>query len=95
MNSKLSDLEIERIITSELPGWTSTGQKISKSWIFKDFIDAFSFITKVALLSEAMNHHPEFKNVYNHVSIELTTHDKGGLTGLDIELAKKINSIKS
>ncbi len=93
MSSKLSELEIARLIESELSGWSSTGEKIIKEWNFKDFIDAFSFMTKVALLSEAMNHHPELKNVYNHLSIELTTHDKGGITEMDIELARKIDSI--
>ena len=81
-------------ITSSLLGlknWELKGNKIKKQYDFKDFIEAFSFITKVALISESLNHHPELKNIYNKVSIELTTHDANGLTEIDLKLATSID----
>ncbi len=93
MISKLSDLEIANSLESDIPGWSLNGKKVRRQWYFKNFVEAFSFMTKVALLSEAMNHHPEFKNVYNEVIIELITHDIGGISEKDINLAKKINAL--
>jgi len=73
--------------------WPETGKKISKTFEFKDFKEAFGFMTQVALKAEQMNHHPEWFNVYNKVKIELTTHDAGGVTEKDHELSKFIDSI--
>ncbi len=80
-------------LKAELPGWEVDKKKLKRQWHFKSFIDAFGFIIKVAMVSEAMNHHPEWSNVYSKVTIELTTHDLGGLSDLDVQLAKEINSL--
>lgn len=76
-----------------LKGWTLHGKEIKKEFKFKDFVEAFGFMTKVALHAEKLNHHPEWKNTYNTVSITLSTHDAGGLTELDFKLAAKIEKI--
>jgi 4a-hydroxytetrahydrobiopterin dehydratase len=75
-----------------LEGWklTADQKSITKDFTFKNFSEAFGFMTRVALKAETMNHHPEWKNVYNKVGITLSTHDAGGLTALDVELAKAI-----
>tara|TARA_Y100001968_G_scaffold313477_1_gene337739 strand:- start:508 stop:792 length:285 start_codon:yes stop_codon:yes gene_type:complete len=75
------------------PSWTIHNKVIKKEFNFENFIDAFSFISKVALLSEKMDHHPNWQNSYNKVTIELTTHDKGGITTNDIKLAEAIERI--
>jgi 4a-hydroxytetrahydrobiopterin dehydratase len=74
---------------SELPGRDA----IAKSFKFADFNAAFAFMTRVALKAEAMDHHPEWFNVYNKVDIVLATHDAGGLSALDVEMAKFIDAI--
>ena len=66
---------------------------ISKEFVFENFIEAFSFMTKVSLLAEKLNHHPEWSNIYKTVNITLTTHDKGGLSDLDLELGELIEKI--
>lgn len=66
---------------------------ITRRFAFADFSEAFAFMTRVALLAEAADHHPEWSNVYNRVDILLTTHDAGGLSGRDIELAQKIDAL--
>ena len=73
------------------PSWNINDKSIKKEFKFKNFIDAFGFISKVALLSEKMNHHPNWQNTYNKVTIELTTHDIGGITSSDIKLAEAID----
>ena len=80
-------------IQQSLPEWKLQSRKLCREWTFKDFVEAFGFISKVALLSQEMNHHPELKNVYSSVRIELTTHDLGGLSNLDIQLARAIDSL--
>jgi 4a-hydroxytetrahydrobiopterin dehydratase len=79
---------------AELSGWTVvTGRDaIRKEFRFKDFNAAFAFMTRVALMAEKMDHHPEWSNVYNRVDITLTSHDANGLTERDIRLAKFIDS---
>ncbi len=81
-------------LKQELPEWEIQHSKLRRNWKFKDFVEAFGFMTKVALLAETINHHPEWSNVYSTVTIELTTHDQKGLTNLDVQLAKAINSLK-
>lgn len=80
-------------IKQELPRWTIKNGKLHRELIFADFSEAFSFMTKVALHAEKMNHHPEWFNVYNRVTIDLMTHDAGGITSNDVELAKFIESV--
>ena len=75
------------------PSWISCHKSIKKEFEFNDFISAFGFMSKVALLSEKMDHHPNWHNTYNKVKIELTTHDKGGITTNDIKLAEDIDKL--
>jgi 4a-hydroxytetrahydrobiopterin dehydratase len=77
----------------EAGGWVLAGDglSISRAFKFADFNEAFGFMTQVALVAEKADHHPEWSNVYNRVEIKLTTHDAGGLTAKDFELAKAIN----
>ena len=90
--SKINEQELNNILT-DLSGWSLEGAKITKSFQKKDFKEAFGFMTQIALKAEQMNHHPEWSNVYNRVTIQLTTHDKGGVTEKDIELAQFIESL--
>lgn len=69
------------------PPWVIDHDKLNKTFQFADFVTAFGFMTRVALIAERMNHHPEWFNVYRTVKVELTTHDAGGITALDFELA--------
>jgi 4a-hydroxytetrahydrobiopterin dehydratase len=78
----------------ELKGWTNQNGKLYKEFVFSDFIEAFGFMTKASLHIEKINHHPEWLNVYNKLSVYLTTHDAGGITVNDIKLARILNSIK-
>lgn len=74
--------------------WIEENNTLNRSFTFKNFIEAWSFMTKVAMVAEKMNHHPEWSNVYNKVSITLTTHDEGNrITEKDRELAKKIDEL--
>lgn len=73
--------------------WQLESSKISKCWTFKNFRAAFAFMTQVALLAEKLDHHPDWSNCYNTLSITLWTHDAGGLTELDFKLARMIEKI--
>ncbi len=88
---KLADREIDEALES-LDGWEQAEGRsaIQKSFKFKDFNEAWSFMTRVALLAEKMNHHPEWSNVYNRVDITLTTHDVVGVSERDIKMATKL-----
>jgi 4a-hydroxytetrahydrobiopterin dehydratase len=86
---KLPQAEIEEQLSS-LSGWALANGKLHRQLIFGDFLEAFDFMARVAPLAEAMNHHPEWSNVYNRVEIDLVTHDAGGITKLDFELARRI-----
>ena len=94
MKDKL--LEARELISlqQELPKWKVQNSRLKRNFNFSNFIEAFGFITKVAMLSEIMNHHPEWSNVYSKVTIELTTHDLGGLTNRDVQLAKEIDDLE-
>ncbi|MCU1233472.1 MAG: pterin-4-alpha-carbinolamine dehydratase [Candidatus Solibacter sp.] len=76
-----------------LPHWTVVNAKLHRELKFADFIHAFSFMTRAALAAESMNHHPEWSNVYNRVIIDLTTHDAGGISAKDFELAAKLDAL--
>ena len=88
MAEKLSDAA-RAAAMADLTGWAEVDGRdaISKTFTFKDFNQAFGFMSRVALKAEAMNHHPEWFNVWNRVEVTLSTHDAGGLTELDVELA--------
>ena len=78
-----------------LSGWTETPgrEAIGRTFTFKDFNEAFGFMSRVALVAEKNDHHPEWRNVYKTVEVVLSTHDAGGITARDIELAKAMNAI--
>ena len=80
-------------LASRLPNWSVDGERLRRDFQFRDFIAAFGFMSQVALLAEARNHHPNWSNVYNRVTIELTTHDLGCLSNLDAELAVAIDGL--
>ena len=80
-------------LPTTLPNWQQVAGKLHRDLVFADFVEAFAFMTKVALIAEAMNHHPEWSNVWNRVSIDLITHDIGGLSNLDVELAQRIDEL--
>ncbi|MGI4876510.1 MAG: 4a-hydroxytetrahydrobiopterin dehydratase [Janthinobacterium lividum] len=87
----LSDAEITTALEA-LPGWTRDGDHIVRKYRFADFVSAFAFMTRVALLAERADHHPEWSNVYDRVEVRLSTHDAGGLTVRDIALATAIDA---
>ena len=76
-----------------LQGWSIKDEKLHREFQFSDFNEAFGFMTKAAAECEKMNHHPEWFNVYNRLVIDLTTHDAGGITQNDVNLAKILNSL--
>lgn len=78
----------------DLPGWSSTrdGKAIARKFRFNDFGAAFAFMTRIALLAEKMDHHPEWSNVYDKVDVVLTTHDAGGVTDRDVAMAKAMEA---
>ena len=88
MAEKLSDAARQAAV-EDLSGWADVDGRdaITKTFTFKNFNEAFGFMSRAALKAEAMNHHPEWFNVWNRVDVTLSTHDAGGLTELDIELA--------
>jgi 4a-hydroxytetrahydrobiopterin dehydratase len=86
-NRKLESDEIE-LELSKIDNWTFDEDRIKKTFEFKDFGDAFAFMTRMAIEIEKMNHHPEWFNVYNKIKVELTTHDVNGLSMYDFKLAK-------
>lgn len=79
------------ILLHSLSGWTYREDKICKTLVFKDFQEAFAFMTRVAELAEEANHHPDWRNVYNKVEIHLSTHEAMGITDKDLDLARKID----
>jgi len=93
MAKPLSTAEIADALAS-LPGWAADGDALAKAFKFGSFREALSFMVRVGFEAEAMDHHPEWTNVYNRVAIKLNTHDAGGkITAKDVALAKKIQEI--
>ena len=90
---RLSEVEINEEL-KHLPGWSVENEKLHKEFQFDSFNQAFGFMTRAAMEIEKMNHHPEWLNVYNKITIELMTHDAGGITKNDINLAKILDSLK-
>ena len=91
---KLSEEEVERRL-EELDGWTLKEGKLYREFRFADFVEAFGFMSRAALLAEKRNHHPEWFNVYNRVEIWLTTHDAGGVSESDFALARQLDATVS
>ena len=85
-----SDIEEE---LKKLTGWSVKNDKLHKEFQFDNFNQAFGFMTRAAMEIEKMNHHPEWFNVYNRITVELTTHDAGGITNNDVNLARILNSL--
>jgi 4a-hydroxytetrahydrobiopterin dehydratase len=82
-------------LSEELPAWSQVNGKLRRELSFADFSAAFGFMARVALAAEQLGHHPEWSNVWNKVVIELTTHDTGGLSNLDVKLAHRIDALVS
>lgn len=78
-----------------LSGWSTGGETLDRTFTFPDHITAMGFVVRVAMVAEAMNHHPDLRIVYNRVEIALSSHDAGGVTARDVELAKKISALIS
>ena len=89
---KLTTSQIENQI-SDLSGWTVQDEKLHKQYQFNSFVEAFGFMSSVALVAESMNHHPDWSNVYNRVTIYINTHDSGGISSRDFEFAKRADEI--
>jgi 4a-hydroxytetrahydrobiopterin dehydratase len=93
MSTILSAAEIQSAL-GELPGWSRAGDTLAKTYQFKSFREAMSFMVRVAFEAEALNHHPDWSNVYNRVDVKLSTHDAGGkVTAKDVELAKRFEKV--
>jgi 4a-hydroxytetrahydrobiopterin dehydratase len=94
MAQKLSD-DARKSALARLKGWSEVKGRdaITKKFVFADFIEAFGFMTRSALVAEKLNHHPEWFNVYKNVEVTLSTHDAGGLTELDIKLAEAMDKL--
>ena len=89
--------EARRSALKGLSGWSEVAgrEAITRTFVFKDFNEAFGFMSRTALAAEKRDHHPEWRNVYKTVEVVLATHDAGGVTPLDIDLAKAMNTIAS
>jgi 4a-hydroxytetrahydrobiopterin dehydratase len=88
---KLDDAEIKARL-ADAPGWTIQDGKLHREFKFANFSEAFAFMTRAAMAAEQLDHHPEWFNVWSRVRVDLTTHDAGGLTALDFELARRMNA---
>ena len=93
MKPYLLDNEALKELNVKLPGWKISNKNILRKFSFNNFIEAFSFMTKVALICEKYNHHPNWDNVYSLVNIQFTTHDLGGISNLDQILASEIDKL--
>jgi len=89
---RISEAEIEAAL-SGLAGWSVQKGKLHREYRFADFVEAFGFMASAALVAESMNHHPEWSNVYHAVRIDLTTHDLGGISSRDLEMAKRFEAL--
>ena len=90
----MTKLSLEEINSglNKLNSWSYKDNYIGKNFVFEDFNEAFGFMSRIALLSEKLQHHPDWSNVYNKVNIRLSTHDAGGITELDITMAAEIDT---
>jgi len=90
--ARLSDEEVDKRLAA-CPGWVVADGKLYRRFDFPDFNAAFGFMARAALIAETLDHHPEWSNVYSRVEIHLTTHDAGGISELDFELASRLNAL--
>jgi 4a-hydroxytetrahydrobiopterin dehydratase len=88
---KLSVQQLDAALAA-LPGWSVVNEKLHREYKFPDFVHAFGFMATAAIAIEKMNHHPEWFNVYNKVIVDLTTHDAGGVTQKDVDLARLLDT---
>ena len=88
----LKDDELRELI-AKIPGWEINSKFIKREFNFSNFIEAFSFMTKIALICEKYNHHPNWENAYSRLVVNLSTHDLGGISNLDQAIASEINDI--
>jgi 4a-hydroxytetrahydrobiopterin dehydratase len=84
----------EQLKSRSLKGWEAGDQSITKAFVFKDFKEALDFMVKAGAIAEELNHHPDWSNVYNKVNIKLSTHDAGGVTDKDFELASRMEELR-
>jgi 4a-hydroxytetrahydrobiopterin dehydratase len=89
---KATEAEIKKTI-AELGSWTVENDKLHREYRFRDFVQAFGFMAQVALLAERAAHHPDWSNVYNKVVVDLTTHEAGGITQKDLDLAREMEQM--
>jgi 4a-hydroxytetrahydrobiopterin dehydratase len=94
MQQKLSDLEIQRALGG-LPGWSRRGDVLTKTFTFERFADGIAFINRVAKAADEMNHHPDIDVRYTKITVVLSTHDAGGITQSDLQLAERIEKVVS
>jgi 4a-hydroxytetrahydrobiopterin dehydratase len=90
--TKLTAEQITEALAT-LDGWTVQDGKLNRTFKFADFIEAWGWMCRAALIAQSMDHHPEWFNVYSTVRVDLNTHDAGGITTLDVELARKMNAL--
>ena len=94
MSKTLTDGDLQNALAS-LPGWSKTGIAIERKYEFKDFVEAMKFVNRIADAAEAAGHHPDIQIVYNRVTLQLTSHDSGGVTQRDVKMAGRINEISA
>ena len=92
MKNLLNDAELEDA-KKLLPDWEVSGEFLFRVFLFKNFVEAFDFMTAISSTAEEINHHPDWANVYNKVEVRLSTHDSGGVTSLDVQLASIMDSL--
>ena len=90
--SRLTEAQLQESLAT-LDGWELKDGKLHKTYKFADFSQAWGFMSRAALIAEKMDHHPEWFNVYSTVRVDLNTHDAGGITRLDVELAQKMDAL--
>lgn len=92
--TRLSDAEIESKVAAH-PDWTRDGDRLRRTFRFGSFVEAFGWMAAVALVAEKLDHHPEWRNVYDRVEVALSTHDAGGITALDFRLAGEMDRLSA
>ncbi len=90
--ARLAEPEL-RTALAALPGWQVVGEKLHREYRFRDFIEAWGFMTEAAIVAQSMDHHPEWSNVYHTVVVDLVTHDAGGITARDVALATRMEEL--